>query len=530
MRSTFNSGSLLLAALLLGGCGESSPAAPPPTTPPAIAEARKLLKEAGFPDGRDFPELEVLYNDAEWHKRIAAAIQEMWRQNLGIRVKLRAEEWRVFLASRNEGRFQIARGGFLGEYRDPQAFLRLFTSDSGFNSTKWTDAEYDALLKTADEELDPQKRYAVLAKAERRLLDQAPAVPIFHYVGHNWVKPFVKGVVPNYRDMHPMQHVWLEGEGTPKDGVLRYYAGEEASSVDPALAHDIRGLKTALCLFEGLVGYDPKDASPVPALAEHWSISQDGLTYTFHLRDAVWSNGDPVTAGDFVWSWRRAADPKTPSSYKDLFYPLRNGRTIVKGEKPVEELGVRAPDRRTVVVELERPTPYFLSILCLNVFCPVHRATVEKHGKDWTRPENMVNNGPYRLVEWRINDRQVFEANPRWRAADQVRLKKFVWLTGSDIAAGFRQYENDECHWIYQAPIERMDELARRSDHVSGPYNASYFYAFNVTVKPLDDPRVRRALSLAIDREKIVKYILRGGESPAVRLTPPLYPGYEAPR
>ncbi len=516
-----------LVLLLLVGCDKSG-AGLPTTSDPRILEARKLLADAGFPEGKGFPKLEVLHNDADWHKKIAAAIQEMWRKQLGIQVELRSEEWKVFLANRGAGKFQIARGGFTGEYRDPHAFLRLFASDSGFNSTKWSSPEFDRLLLAANDELDPAKRYAMLGKAERLLLDEAPTFPVFHYVGHNWMRPFVKGVQPNYRDMHPMQHVWMDGEGTPKDGVLLFFAGEEAGTLDPGLSHDMRGLKTAMALFEGLVQYDPKDASPMPAVAERWEISPDGRTYTFHLRDAKWSSGDAVTSEDFVWSWRRVIDPATASQYKDLMYYVKNGRAIANKEKPKEELGIRAPDAKTVVVELERPTPYFLSVLCLNVFFPVHRATVEKHGKDWTRVENIVNNGPFRITAWRINDRQVFEANPAYRAAGDVKLKKFVWLTGSNFSTAWNQYIAGECHWTYQSPNELLEEAVKRPDHQAAPYNASYFYVFNVTVKPLDDVRVRRALSLAVDRDVITKHVVKGGETPADRITPKsLYPEYE---
>lgn len=525
-----SSGRWILLLALLGGCGK-----PPPPRPqdPALearrAEARKLLAEAGFPDGKGFPRLEALYNDAEWHKRIAVAIQSDWKRHLGIDIEVRSEEWKVFLANRGSGRFQIARGGFTGEYRDPHAFLSLFGRDSGFNSSGWRSDAYDTLLADADAEVDAAKRLAVLAKAERLLLDEMPVFPVFHYVGHNWLRPFVKGVVPNYRDMHPMQHVWLEGAGAPRDGVLIFWAGDECASLDPGLSHDMRGLKTAMALFEGLCNYDPKDASPVPGVAERWDISPDGRTYTFHLRAAQWSNGDPVTARDFAWAWRRVVDPETASNYKDRMYFVKNGRAIARGEKPIGEFGVRAVDDRTFVVELEHPAPYFLDLVCLNIFFPVHRATVEKHGKDWTRVENLVHNGPFRLVQWKVNDRQVFEKNPRWHGASGVKLQKFVWLSGSSPKTGFDLYESGACHWTFVAPPDRMDEVVGRADYLGGPYNASYFYVFNVNVKPLDDPRVRRALALAIDRRTICEKVVKGGETPADRISPMLYPGYAVP-
>lgn len=521
----------VLVAVLAGGCGDGSGGPASGTLPVAAGstadEARRLLAEAGFPAGAGFPKLEVLYNDSETHKRIAAAIQEMWRKELGIEVSLRAEEWRVFLSSRNEGRYQIARGGFLGEYRDPHAFLSLFSADSGFNSTGWTSAAYERLLEEADRTRDPAARFAVLGRAERLLLDEAPVIPIYHGVSHNWLRPFVKGVYPNYRDMHPMQHVQLEGDGAPDDGVLKFWAGEEPGSLDPALSHDIRGLKTAMNLFEGLLNYDPRDASPVPGAAERWEVSDDGLTYTFHLRDARWSNGDPLTAHDFDYSWRRLIDPATAAHYRDRMYFVRNGRAVARGEMPVAELGIRAVDDRTFVVDLERAAPYFPQIICLNPFFPVHRATIERHGREWTRPKNLVGNGPFVLAEMKLQDKHVFVKNPRYWNAAEVRLERFEWLTGSSISTGFNLYDSGGCHWTFTAPTERMDALRARPDHMEAAYNLSYFYVFNVKVPPLDDARVRRALGLAIDREKLVRLVLRGGETAADRITPPLYPGYE---
>src|SRR5688572_31832415 len=208
--------------LLLAGCDQS--AAPPPPPPPApatptprvsllapagerIAEARRLLAEAGFPDGKGFPKLEVLYNTAEWHKKIAAAIQEMWRQRLGIQVELRNMEWKVYLDQVQKGEFDIARRGYFGEYIDPEALLSLFTPDSGFNSGGWNSAEYNRLIAAADREPDPSKRFEQLGRAERILVDETPLVPLYNYLGHNLIKPFIKGVHHNIRELHPLQGV-----------------------------------------------------------------------------------------------------------------------------------------------------------------------------------------------------------------------------------------------------------------------------------------------------------------------------------
>lgn len=510
---------MALVLACLAGCGKASP---PATAPGAGSEAQKLMAEAGFPEGRGFPKLTLIYNTSEAHKRIAAAIQESWRKQLGIEIELMNTEWKVYLDRVERGDFQLARRSWIGEYLDPHAFLDLFTRESGQNPTGWSSDEFERLIQASDGERDPVRRLKILDEAEQILLREAPMFPIYHYVAHNFLKPFVKGVYPNSRDMHPIHHAWLEGAGAPKDGVLIFNAGEEPGTLDPALSHDIAGLKILMHVFEGLFAYDPRDASPVPAAAERWEVSEDGKTWTFHLREAKWSNGDPVTADDFVYAWRRVLDPGTGSTYSQRLFLIKGAREIAARKQAIESLGVRAADARTLVVELTHAAPYFPQLLCLNLFFPVHRATVERHGRGWTtKPETLVGNGPYRMTLWTLNDRKVFEKNPHYRSSAGVRIEKFVFVQITDAAAGFRAYEAGQVHWLFQAPTEFMDTLLARPDHLSNPANAVYFYVFNTKVKPLDDARVRRALGLAIDREKICRYILRGGETPAVRLIPP---------
>jgi len=508
-----------LALLFLSACGKSDPPAAPAGGP---SEAQKLLADAGFPGGKGFPKLTLLYNTSDSHKRIAAAIQETWRKQLGIDVELVNSEWKVFLDRVERHDFQIARRSWIGEYLDPLAFLDLFTRDSGQNPTGWSSDEYERLIASSDAERDPAKRLNLLQEAEQLLLREAPMFPIYHYVAHNFIKPFVKGVHPNSRDLHPIQNVWLEGEGAPKDGVLVFNAGEEPGSLDPAVSHDIAGLKVLMHLFEGLFAYDPHDASPVPAATERHEVSEDGKTWTFHLRPASWSNGDPVTADDFVYAWRRVLRPETGSTYAHRLFMLRGAREIASKGAAAETLGVRAPDPRTLVVELTHPAPYLPQLLCLNLFFPVHRATVEKAGRGWAaKPETLVGNGPYRMTSWKVNDRKLFEKNPRYRAAAEVRLEKFTFVQIANSATALNAYKAGQIHWLFQAPPEEIPFYRGRPDYLNNPANAVYFYVFNTQVKPLDDVRVRRALGMVVDREKICTHVLRGGEAPATRLIPP---------
>src|SRR5438105_1517841 len=230
----------LVAVALAGGCGKADPGA---TVDPNIAQARKLLADAGFGGGKGFPILEVLYNTDEYHQKIAAAVQEMWRSHLGVTVELRNMDFPVMMGAVQRGNFQIARQGYIGEYADPLAFLELFTEDSKSNATGWISAKYEELIAASNDATDPAKRIEFLEQADRLLIDEAPLFPIFHYVAHNLIKPFVKGVYPNTRDIHPLQGVTLEGPGAPKDGVLIFNGGAEPQSLDPALSRDIAGYK-----------------------------------------------------------------------------------------------------------------------------------------------------------------------------------------------------------------------------------------------------------------------------------------------
>ena len=398
-------------------------------------------------------------------------------------------EWKVFLDRVERGDFQLARRSWIGEYLDPLAFLDLFTRDSGQNPTGWSSEEYERLLRASDAERDPAKRLKMLDDAEQLLLREAPMFPIYHYVAHNFVKPFVKGVHPNSHDLHPIQNVWLEGEGAPKDGVLVFNAGEEPGSLDPALSHDIAGLKVLMHLFEGLFSYDPRDASPVPAAAERHEVSEDGKTWTFHLRPATWSTGDPVTAEDFVYAWRRVVRPDTGSTYAHRLFLIRGAREIASKGAAVETLGVRAADPRTLVVELTHPAPYLPQLLCLNLFFPVHRAAVEKAGRGWAgKPESLVGNGPYRMTSWKVNDRKVFEKNPRYRSASEIRIEKFVFV--QTLASAPRLCAAGPLA-LRRRP--RIDPTATgRVPEQSG--ERGLLSVFNTRVNPLDDVRVRRAL------------------------------------
>jgi oligopeptide transport system substrate-binding protein len=296
----------------------------------------------------------------------------------------------------------------------------------------------------------------------------------------------------------------------------------DPSTFDPQLSSTVIEADILADLFEGLLTYDAAGAL-VPGAAESWTVSADGRTYVFKLRDARWSNGDPVRAGDFVFSFRRLLDPATGAEYANLFYPIRNAEAIARGRASPQTLGVRAIDDRTLEIVLERPTPYFLSVLAHQTASPLNPRNVAEFGRAFARPGNLVSNGAFRLSSFTPNDETVLVKNPQFHAAGEVAIDKQIVASIEDRSAGFLRFRAGEIDTYDDAP---GDELAfvrktlKDEFHVA-PYLGVLYLAFNTTKKPFDDPRVRNALSMAIDREFLAKTIWGGAMAPAYAFVPP---------
>lgn len=275
-------------------------------------------------------------------------------------------------------------------------------------------------------------------------------------------------------------------------------------------------------LYEGLMVYDAK-AKVVPGVAESVEVSDDGTVYTFKLRDAKWSNGDPITAGDFVYSLRRIMMPETGAKYANILYPVKNAETINKGEAKPETLGVVALDDKTLEITLEQATPYFLELLTHQTGLPVHPASVEAHGTNFVKPENIVTNGAFTLAEFTPNDKLVAVKNANYHGADSVTIDKVIFYPIEDRASCVRRFEAGEIHSCSDLPTDQIAALRTKfGDQVhTPPYLGTYYYAFNMKKPPLDDARVRRALSLVVDREYIGEDIWGGTMVPAYSLVPP---------
>ncbi len=324
-----------------------------------------------------------------------------------------------------------------------------------------------------------------------------------------------------------------------REQVLHLGNGTEPQDLDPHIVTGVTEHNIISALLEGLVSENPETLEPVPGMAAYWAISADGLVYTFFIReDARWSNGDPVTADDFVWSWRRMLTPSLGAEYAYQLYPVRNAREYHQGEiDDFSLVGVKALDAATLEVTLENPTPYILSLLAHYSTFAVHPPTVLAHGAmdergtRWTRPENYVGNGPFRLKSWRLNYLVEVERNPHYWDAGNVRLEAIRFYPVDNTQTEERMFRTGSLHISYSTPSEKIAVYqAENPDLISiSPYLGTYFYRFNVTRKPLDDPRVRQALSMTVDRDAIIRAVTRGGQLPAYSFTPPNTQGYYPP-
>lgn len=326
---------------------------------------------------------------------------------------------------------------------------------------------------------------------------------------------------------------WFGAVNPPRENVLRINLGPEPELIDPGLTSGQAESQVSRILFEGLTSQDPQTLAPIPGQAYRWEVSPDGLTYTFHLRPGLaWSDGRPLVAADFLWSWRRALAPRNAARAAGLLYPIVNAERYNRGETADSTLvGLAAPDDSTFVVTLRAPTPYFLSLTAYTTFLPVPRQAIERWGRTWAAPGHIVSNGAFLLKHHRQNERLVFEKNPRYWDAASVRLDGIVAYPVGDLSTSANLYKAGAIDWNPSGyiPAPFLPLMGQYADYVTGEYQGTYFYSFNVTREPFDDVRVRLALNLAIDREAIARDLLKGTRRAWSRITPTGYPGYTGP-
>jgi oligopeptide transport system substrate-binding protein len=323
-----------------------------------------------------------------------------------------------------------------------------------------------------------------------------------------------------------------------RDGILHWGNGTDPQELDPHIVTGVPEHHILTALLEGLVLKDPATLEPIPGVAESWVISDDGKTYTFQLRhNAQWSNGDPVTAHDFAWSWWRALQPALGNQYAYMFFPVKNAEAYLKQEiDDFSQVGVKVLNDYTLEVELTNPTPYFLQLLDHYSMFPVHRATIEKFGAPdergslWTRPGNFVGNGPFRLTEWQLFKKVEVAKNPYYWDAASVKLNGIRFHPTENVTTEERMFRSDQLHHTASIPIDKVATYQKQKPELlrSHPYLGNYFYRINTKLPHLSDKRVRQALAMSINGKQIVEQVTKGGEVPAYTFTPPDTLGYTA--
>jgi oligopeptide transport system substrate-binding protein len=304
--------------------------------------------------------------------------------------------------------------------------------------------------------------------------------------------------------------------------VLRRGNSAEPQSLDP---HYAQGQYESTIVGDLLMGLtiDGPDGISIPAAAESWDISEDGLTWTFHLREHNWSDGTPVTAEDFVYAWRRILNPETAAPYASLLYIFKNAQAVNAGAMAPEALGARAVDAQTLVLELENPAPYLPELMSHFTTYPVPRHVVETMGDDWTNAENYVGNGPFNFVEWVPNDHITLDKDPQFYDVENVAIDRVIYYPAADPDAALRRFRAGELDMMDELPIGQIEWLrANMPESVRvEPFLGVEYIPINFTRPPFDDARIREALNLALDREILTEQVLRLGYSPAYAIVPP---------
>lgn len=325
-----------------------------------------------------------------------------------------------------------------------------------------------------------------------------------------------------------------------RDGVLHFGNYGEPQGLDPHIVTGVPEHHIVGALFEGLVQKNPYTLAIEPAIAKSWTVSEDGLHYRFNLRkNARWTNGDPVTAEDFLWSWRRALLPALGNQYVFMFFPIVNAEAYFTGElNDFSQVGLKAPDPYTFEISLSTATPFFLQLLDHYSFFPVHRGNIEQHGKAdeahtrWTRPGNIITNGPFKLKSWQLFKSLVVSKNEDYWDADRVSLNEIRFYPVDQQTTEERMFRAGQLHRTEEVPIDRIPWYRENRPEVMKiePYIGTYLYRINTKKPHLSDVRVRRALAMSVDRERLINTVLNGIFTPAYAITPPGVLGYQPPK
>jgi ABC-type transport system substrate-binding protein len=525
---------LILSILLLGlACKGSST---PPQTEKSVAPEPTAVKSAVVKSGKE--DIVIKFTVPGFGSDpspFSAATIQMLEENLGIDIDFETMEWGTFLNKLDSKELQMFSLGWVADYPDPQNFLEvLFHSQSAQNHYGYANPEVDALLDKARTEQDWDERMRLYRNAEQLISQDAPVIPTTFGMDYYLVKPWLEGlelssgIVPILKDVRVTDPKM--GAVGPLPMGAPYGSGSDIPNFDPHKAGDVESSQYLQEVYSGLVAFDPRTLKIIPDIAESWEVSEDGLVYTFYLRQNVkFHNGRNVTAHDFKWSIERAADPLTFSPTADTYLGDIVGVKEKLSVHSAKVSGVRVVDDYTLEIVIKEPIAYFLQKLTYQTAVVLDKETVGEMDLRDAFQVKANGTGPFRLAEYVPDDKLVLERSADYYGDRQGNVDKFVFKAGGSSMA---QYENNE---IWMSPVGVVDW-----ERVTDPQNPlskefrkvsqlSFGYsAFNVKAPPFDDPKVRQAFAMAVDNELILKAVTKGMTPPATGILPPGMPGYDS--
>ena len=307
----------------------------------------------------------------------------------------------------------------------------------------------------------------------------------------------------------------------PVSNHIRYALSAEPETIDPRMSTSLSASAVEAQLFEGLTTLDANNR-PVAAAAERWDVSPDGRKITFILRAGIkWSNGEPVTAQDFEYAWKTGLSPELASPNAYMLYCLKNGEAYATKKAAVSQVGVRAKDDRTLEVELERPTAYFLALTAFHAFYPIHKKTVQANEKWSNQPQTLIGNGPFKLSAWVKSSRMELLKNEHYWDQGKVRSAKVELFLLDNASTALSMFDSGQLDMGDSIPPTEVPRLVKEGKVSIYPFLGTFYVSFNVTKPPFDNPKVRQAFALAINRQAIAETLLRGGQIPALAFVPP---------
>ncbi len=555
----------LLATTMIFGAAActTTPSGDDETTPADVTdttagdETTPSEDEVEVPVGKitNFPSLTYIYNTNDGHKAIAEYLQGALA-NVGITMQLTNQEWNTFLNTRKNGEYSVARNGWVADYNDPICFLDMWVSGSGNNDIQfgkgdhadlamynldltpygyetkvengtWAET-YDVLISAIKAETDNVKRYAMMHLAEDMLMDTGCIVPIYYYTDLYMIDESINGFFSNPLGYKYFMNTTVEGVDA-----LNICLASEPDTLDPALNSAVDGATMIAHLFSGLAKWDQDENGKlviVPDLAEDLPegvVNEDGtVTYTYTLKEGLtWSNGDPLTAADFVFAWNRAASADLAADYGYMFELVKGYADVSTGVEGAK-LAVEATDDRTLVVTINNAAAYWNELLAFPTFAPVHEATVANEA--WaTEPETYIGNGAYTISAWTHDSVITLTKNENYHAADEVTMPTINCYLSDDATNMLTNFKNGDWLFIDDVPTDEIDTLKVDfpTEFVIAGQIGTYYVCWNVNEKilPADSTltgveaeaaqaEIRKAISLFFDRDYICKSVAKGGQ------------------